>query len=148
VPTITAAHRSELALIEPFVIGQQSCAAARSTDEPLPTIATDGAIALVQPFVVKYYGSANHANSLELPLDTVTSKDRFLLVEPVSGKVVAELDILLRMLQPHELALAMSFPESYKFYGNREQQIKQIGNAVPCELARAHCRELLKAVVL
>lgn len=146
-PTVTGAHRGELALIQaeskPFVIGQQSCAAPRSTDEPLPTIATDGAIALVQPFIVKYYGNERSAESIHEPLDTVTTKDRFMLVEPKTGRIIAELDILFRMLQPHELAAAMSFPKGYQFSGNRGDQVKQIGNAVPVNLARACAHALL-----
>lgn len=145
-PTVTGAHRGELALIEaqakPFVLGQQSCAAPRSTDDPLPTVATDGAIALVEPFIVKFYGTAL-ANSIHEPLDTVTTKDRFMLVEPKTGRIVAELDILFRMLQPHELAAAMSFPKGYQFTGNRGDQVKQIGNAVPVNLARACAHALL-----
>lgn len=146
VPTITTAHRGELALIQPqinpFVLGQQSCAAPRSTEEPLPTICCDGGIALVKPFIVKYYGTAT-ANSIGEPLDTITTKDRFMLVEPKSGRTVAELDILFRMLQPQELAAAMSFPKGYQFYGNRGDQVKQIGNAVPVNLARACAHALL-----
>jgi len=80
---------------------------------------------------------------LQEPLDTVTTKDRFLLVEPKTGRAVAELDILFRMLQPEELAAAMSFPKDYQFTGNRGDQVKQIGNAVPVQLARAHAKALL-----
>jgi len=80
---------------------------------------------------------------LNKPLATVTGKDRFMLVEPKTGRAVAELDILFRMLQPHELAAAMSFPKDYKFTGTRGDQVKQIGNAVPVQLARAHARALL-----
>jgi site-specific DNA-cytosine methylase len=54
-------------------------------------------------------------------------------------------DILFRMLQPHELALAMSFPAGYQFTGNRAEQVKQIGNAVPVGLARAICFAMLSA---
>jgi DNA (cytosine-5)-methyltransferase 1 len=49
------------------------------------------------------------------------------------------------MLQPHELALAMSFPAGYQFTGNRAEQVKQIGNAVPVGLARAICFAMLSA---
>jgi DNA (cytosine-5)-methyltransferase 1 len=35
-----------------FVIGQQSGAAPRSTDEPLPTVAGAGAISFIEPFIV------------------------------------------------------------------------------------------------
>ncbi len=55
----------------------------------------------------------------------------------------AQLDIRFRMLQPHELAAAMGFPAHYHFTGNREAQVKQIGNAVPVRTAAALCRELI-----
>jgi DNA (cytosine-5)-methyltransferase 1 len=80
------------------------------------------------------------------PLKTQTSRDRFGLVQPMvfesEGKKYV-LDIRFRMLQPHELARAMSFPKDYKFSGNREQVVKQIGNAVPVNLAQALCTALL-----
>ena len=139
-PTITA-HARHLALCQPFLLGQHSGGSPRSVQDPVPTITTDGAIALVEPFVTKYYGTGT-AKSVNQPLDTVTAKDRFCLIEPEARPGCA-LDIRLRMLQPNELAAAMSFPRDYKFYGTKEQQVKQIGNAVPVELARAHARALL-----
>ena len=139
--TVTGAHRGEMALCETFVIGQQSCAAARSTGEPLPTIATAGAIALIEPFLVKYYGTGGAASVAE-PLDTVTAKDRMGLVEGDWKDAV--LDIRFRMLQPHELSAAMGFPADYKFSGTRENRVKQIGNAVPVNTAAALCGEFLR----
>lgn len=47
------------------------------------------------------------------------------------------LEILFRMLQPHELAAAQGFPKGYQFKGTKTEIIKQIGNAVPCRTARA-----------
>jgi len=55
-----------------------------------------------------------------------------------------KLDILFRMLQPHELAAAQGFPKDYQFSGTREQRVKQIGNAVPVNLATALCAALLR----
>jgi DNA (cytosine-5)-methyltransferase 1 len=66
-----------------------------------------------------------------------------MLVECKSGREVAELDILTRMLQPHDLAAAHSFPKSYQFTGSKEAQTKQIGNSVPVELAAAHAAMLM-----
>jgi site-specific DNA-cytosine methylase len=37
----------------------------------------------------------------------------------------------------------MSFKPDYQFTGNREQKVKQIGNAVPLKTAAALCRALL-----
>lgn len=48
-----------------------------------------------------------------------------------------EVDIKLRMFEPHELAQAQGFPKSYKFAGNKTEQVKQIGNAVPRRTVRA-----------
>lgn len=48
-----------------------------------------------------------------------------------------EIDIKLRMFEPHELSLAQGFPRSYQFKGNKTQQVKQIGNAVPRRTVRA-----------
>lgn len=141
VPTLTTSG-AHVALCQPFVIGQQSGAAPRSVSEPLPTVATAGAIALVEPFLVKYYG-AGVARSVGEPLDTVTTRDRFGLVEPLPLGNGQALDFLFRMLQPHELAAAMGFPAGYQFAGNREDQVRQIGNAVPVRTAAALCRELL-----
>jgi site-specific DNA-cytosine methylase len=49
------------------------------------------------------------------------------------------------MLQPHELARAMSFGDDYIFKGTREQKVKQIGNAWPRRTAKALCMEILKS---
>ena len=63
--------------------------------------------------------------------ETVTTKDRFALLQP------QEVGIGFRMLQPHELAAAQSFPSDYIFTGTKGEVIRQIGNAVPPKLAEA-----------
>jgi DNA (cytosine-5)-methyltransferase 1 len=149
-PTITGFDA--LGLAQPFLIvmngtePQQIAGSAKSIDEPVPTVVGAGHVGLVDPFLVKYYGTGA-AVPVDLPLPTQVGKDRFGLVEPVvfrdgSGRVFM-LDIRFRMLQPRELARAMSFPDEYQFSGNREQVVKQIGNAVPVQTAKALCRELL-----
>jgi DNA (cytosine-5)-methyltransferase 1 len=137
-PTVTTKRGT--ALIEPFMLGQQSGSVPRSVGQPVPTIATDGAIALVEPYLVKYNGTAK-AQRIGEPLDTVTTKDRHGLVE--CERDGYRLDIRFRMLQPAELARAQGF-EGYEFKGNREAVVKQIGNAVPVNLAKALCREVLQ----
>lgn len=144
-PTVTGAHRGEMALVEPFTtMLSHNNELARSVDEPVQTVTTarGGEIALVQPFVVKYYGTGG-AVGVDEPLDTVTTRDRFMLLCPTTHEPIAELDILFRMLQPHELAAAQGFPPNYQFAGTREQRVKQIGNAVPVNLATALCGALL-----
>jgi DNA (cytosine-5)-methyltransferase 1 len=171
----------KFALVEPFVLQQQSGGVPRRVSDPAPTIAADGAISLVEPFILptggrqagrtdstedpirtvtavaghtfglvepfltRYYGSGSGLTpaSVDRPLDTVTARDRFALVQPVVDGYV--LDIRFRMLQPHELAGAMSFPKSYVFTGNKGDQIRQIGNAVDCAMAQALTGAILDA---
>ena len=96
-----------------------------------------------EPFIVEYYGQGG-AVPLNIPLHTVTTKDRFGVVE---GRVLTlpdgssyQLDITHRMLTARELAAATSFPENYDTAAK-----KQIGNAVPPVLAEALYRAVLAA---
>jgi DNA (cytosine-5)-methyltransferase 1 len=141
--TVTGSNR--FGVVEPFIVpffGEREGQEPRTRDinEPAPTVTTHGRMGLAQPYIVKFYGNEKGAESIDEPLDTVTGKDRFGLCIPSIGAV---LDIRFRMLQPHELAAAMSFKPDYEFTGNREQKVKQIGNAVPLKTARALCTALL-----
>lgn len=49
-----------------------------------------------------------------------------------------------RRLRVPEIAAIQTFPENYKFYGNRRSIQKQIGNAVPCLLAEKMVSHLLE----
>ncbi|MEN6623620.1 MAG: DNA cytosine methyltransferase [Smithella sp.] len=139
-PTLDTSNR--YALCEPFIAIMKGQSKARDVDSPLPTITTNPHLYLCEPFITKYYGCGNGAASINEPLDTITTRDRFGLVEPCTdGETVY--DICFRMLQPHELAAAMSFDKDYQFTGNKGDQIKQIGNAVPVRTATALCRQLL-----
>jgi len=106
-----------------------------SADAPVPTITTarGGAIGLAQPFLVEYYGNGQ-ARPVSDPLPTITTKDRFALIEPQHD---GRMDIRFRMLRPNELAAAQSFPKDYIFTGNQVEIVKQIGNAVCPKMAEA-----------
>jgi DNA (cytosine-5)-methyltransferase 1 len=152
-PTVTAGG-GHLGLAEPWLVeyhGEQNGSAprVRSVNRPLNTIDTSNRLGLARPFLVSYYGTGS-AQSVDAPLDTITTRDRFGLVTPelvgapeFDGEVVGQLDILFRMLQPAELAAAMSFPADYQFEGSRESKVRQIGNAVPVRLATALCRSVM-----
>lgn len=63
--------------------------------------------------------------SLDVPLRTITTLDRFGLVEPAAGGHT------LRMLQVTELARAMGFGHEHRFpYGTRRARIRLLGNGV------------------
>jgi DNA (cytosine-5)-methyltransferase 1 len=142
VPTLTTGEN--MCVCQPFLTrfhgGAGGEKRVHSMDNPLPVVDTSNRYGLVEPFIVKYYGTGMVQN-IDQPLDTVTTRDRFGLIEVFEKH--PDLDIRMRMLQPHELAAAQGFPAGYKFAGNKGQVIKQIGNAVPRRLARALCRELI-----
>lgn len=144
--TITATS-NDMALAQPFLIpffgerdGQQP--RCHGVDAPTPTVTGQGAGALVQPLILEYYGTGD-AEPVSRPLHTITTRDRFALAQFAGG---AYLDIHFRMLQPHELAAAMGFPAGYYFHGNREQKVKQIGNAVHVDQAEALVSSALREV--
>jgi DNA (cytosine-5)-methyltransferase 1 len=89
-----------------------------------------------EEFLLVYYGTdgAGGWQSLDRPLRTITTLDRFALVRP-NGKGHE-----MRMLQPPELAAAMGFPEDYVWPETaRRNKIKLIGNAV--------CPPVMQAIV-
>lgn len=92
------------------------------------------------PFLMVYYGS-DHAEgwqSLDAPLRTITTLDRFALVKPCDGGHV------MRMLQPEELKAAMGWPHRFKIErGTRREKIKLIGNAVCPPVVEAIVKHLL-----
>ena len=138
VPTITTARGGAMGLVEPSLLPQQSDGRLRPVSEPVPTVAAAGANGLVEPFLVEYYGTGG-ARPLTEPVGTITTKPRFGLVMPevfFQGQRYL-LDVRFRMLQPHELSAAQGFPAGYRFSGTKKDIVKQIGNAVPCGLARA-----------
>ena len=135
-------------VVRPLVLGQQSGAECIPADKPAPTIATKGAVRLVEPIVVDMSRpsgpDSGHINAADEPIRTITTFDnlqgRFLLTE--DGRII---DVRMRMLKPSELAAAHSFPKDYKLTGNRTEQVKQIGNSVPCRTAAAICEAALSA---
>lgn len=150
-PSMTVATHGAIQICQPFIMatgqtgGGDRC---RSITEPLSTLVTKAEHYSIRPFIVKYYGNGQNIIDLQSPLDTVTTDDRFGLVNPVLVEIGGErylLDILFRMLTPAELAAAHSFPIDYKWCGNKSDIVKQIGNSVPVKTALALCFSQLAA---
>lgn len=80
-----------------------------------------------EPFLMVYYGTDGSGGwqSLDAPLRTITTLDRFALVEPgPKGHTM-------RMLQVPELARAMGFSPDYMIgRGTRRDRIRLMGNGV------------------
>lgn len=79
-------------------------------------------------FLAPYYGDGSGltGRSLARPLGTVTTRDRYAVVDGDR----------MRMLTPREYKAAMSFRPDYIVTGTRTEQIHQLGNAV-CPLQGA-----------
>lgn len=79
-----------------------------------------------EPFLMVYYGTGDGWQSIDKPLRTITTLDRFALVIPT--KTGHEM----RMLQPEELKLAMGFGKDYNLNlpVTRREKIKLMGNGV------------------
>lgn len=88
-----------------------------------------------EAFVMPYYGSGSGetGRSLDRPLGTVTTRDRWAIVR--GGEM--------RMLTPAEYQAAMGFPADYQITGTRAEKIHQLGNAVCPPVMRAICTEVL-----
>lgn len=87
-------------------------------------------------FLIVYYGSGPQWQTLDVPLRTITTHDRFALVRP-DGNSGHEM----RMLQPEELQAAMGFPAEFNLNGcaTRTHKIHLLGNAV--------CPPVMQAIV-
>jgi DNA (cytosine-5)-methyltransferase 1 len=89
------------------------------------------------PFLLVYYGSdaAGGWQPLDRPLRTMTTLDRFALIEPsdVHGHTM-------RMLQVPELRRAMGFGDDYQLtVGTRRDHVKVLGNGV--------CPPVMQAII-
>lgn len=110
-------------------------------DKPLPTVTTKRGQALVLPFLTEYYGNGG-ARSVDEPLSTVTTRHRHGLAIVKLMQEMWICDIGFRMLKVPELSAAMGFAKEYELFGNQEDQIKQIGNAVHTHVAEAIVRAI------
>ncbi|WP_367567247.1 DNA cytosine methyltransferase [Lacrimispora sp.] len=97
----------------------------------------------VSQFIIEYYGSGT-GQSLNDPLHTILTKDKFALVTVLGNEYVI-LDIFLRMLKAEpELKLGQGFPEDYIIDHDYEgkkypvcEQVARIGNSVVPIVAEA-----------
>lgn len=93
------------------------------------------------PFLIVYYGSDGSGGwqTLDRPLRTITTVDRFALVEP------SEAGPTMRMLQVPELARAMGFSPRHKLVcGSRREKVHLLGNGV-CPPVMKHVLRGLKS---
>jgi DNA (cytosine-5)-methyltransferase 1 len=141
-PLPTATTKARFGLVFP-VTHSDSSNRARSVDEPIPTLTTAarGELAFITASFGERESQAPRVHSVDDPAPTICASGHTNLVMP--GR---EYDILFRMLEPHELAAAMSIstPEQpYYFCGTKTDVVRQIGQAVPRRTGRALALSLM-----
>ena len=104
---------------------------------PLGTVTARDHHSLVAAFLCKYYQEGT-GQRLDEPLHTITTRERFGLVEvEVEGERFTIADIGMRMLTGRELARAHGFADSYVLPRTKADQVAAIGNSVPPPVVEA-----------
>lgn len=145
IKTIDTSNR--YGLVTAFITKFYKTGIGQGCEEPLHTITTSpGHFGLVSAFLIKYYGSGGNCQGLDRPLGTITTKDRFGLVNvliEIAGEKYILKDIFLRMLKPEELKLMQGFPADYiidRDIAGRpypiKEQVARIGNSVVPVMAK------------
>lgn len=96
----------------------------RST-ETMKRIAT-GRAQFGSQFLIAYYGNERGGRSLDKPIGTITTRDRFAIIDGAR----------MRMLSLEEARRAMGFPASYILPQQHKPAMMMLGNAVPPPLAQ------------
>ena len=139
-PTVDCANR--FGIVRPFFTKLYGTGKTEELNLPISTLTGGGnKHGTCIPFLQEYYsngGNAAPGHSVNRPLPTITCTDRFGVVQRYG------MDILYRMLDPRELAAAMSFPPTYQWSGTKADVVRQIGNAVPVLMAEALLTSLIK----
>jgi len=135
-PLPTATGTDRFALVVPITHSDTSNRCRDVDVDPLPTLTTAhrGELAFIAAQFGERAGQVPRVHDLNLPAPTICATGHLNLVQATGH------DILFRMLEDYELGAAMGFdPElvKYEFTGNKTEKVKQIGNAVPVELADA-----------
>jgi DNA (cytosine-5)-methyltransferase 1 len=146
--TQTARNETGLAWL-PFIAELRGGGSdARAVSDALATVTASGNHhGLVTPagatehLLVPYYG-AGTARRVSDPIGALTTRDRYALVR---GDIDIQ-DVLFRMLEPHEIGRAMSFPDGYQVVGNKRDKVRQFGNAVTPPVAEVIVSALVEAI--
>ncbi|MCX4707172.1 DNA cytosine methyltransferase [Streptomyces sp. NBC_01373] len=149
-PMRTQTARNETGLaIPPFQISLRGGGAkktAYSVDEPVNTVSASGnhhGLVTGQRLLIPYY-STGTARTVEEPVGTVTTRDRWSLAEVEENVDLG--DVRFRMLEPHEIQAAMAFPDAYIVTGSKRDKVRKLGNAVTSPVAEVIVSALVEAV--
>ncbi|WP_232535397.1 DNA cytosine methyltransferase [Nocardia terpenica] len=98
-----------------------------------------------ESLLLPYYGHG-HARPVARPVPTVSTRDRFALINPDTMTGIDIDDVRFRMLEPHEIGAAMAFGHHYIVVGNKREKVRQYGNAVTPPAAEVIVSALVEAI--
>lgn len=104
-----------------FTAGRWSPIAKPGRAEATLERVANGRAAHGERFVMSYYGNTRTGRSIDRPIGTITTRDRWAIVDGDR----------MRMLTAEENLLAMSFPRDIKRPDNHRLTVHMAGNAVP-----------------
>lgn len=111
--------------------------------EPLRTVLAEQRQSLIRwDHLLVPYGRTGLVREVDHPMPAQTTIQGDALV----GPSVAVDDCTFRMLEPHEIQLAMAFDAAYEVLGNKRERVRQLGNAVTPPAARDLIAALVEAI--
>lgn len=86
-------------------------------------------------FLISYYGNTKIARSIHRPVGTITTRDRWAVIDGDR----------MRMFNVNECRDAMTFPKDYRFPASATLAKHMLGNAIPPLLAKGVLTEVMEA---
>jgi DNA (cytosine-5)-methyltransferase 1 len=128
-PTSTTAVHEGLVVPAPVLSTLRGPHTGEGLDKAMTSIVgtVQQALVIPQNFISTYYGNGGEL-SVDSAAPAMTSREHHALIQPEPTWDIK--DAGFRMLQPHEIKIAMGFPSDYVILGNKGEQVKQAGNAV------------------
>ncbi|GLW31890.1 DNA cytosine methyltransferase [Actinoplanes regularis] len=139
--TVTASGNHHGLALPPLVTRQNTGSPGSRTTpatQPVRTVTASGrqsvTFAPEQMLLVPYYGTADYGRPVTEPIGTLPTRDRYGLAHTCldeAADVVDLDDVLFRMLEPHEIARAMAFEDTYQVAASSKRaKVRLYGNAV------------------
>jgi DNA (cytosine-5)-methyltransferase 1 len=116
--------------------------------DALPTVTAAGnhhGLLTWPELLIPYYGTGVPRH-VEHPMGTLSTVDRFGLLDGGQAAAADPLDCFFRMLALHEIQSGMAFDPAYTILGTRREQVRQVGNAVTPPAARDLIAALTEAI--
>ncbi|MFI1995720.1 DNA cytosine methyltransferase [Actinoplanes sp. NPDC020271] len=139
--TVTASGNHHGLALPPLVTRQNTGSPRSRTTpatQPVRTVTASGRQSVAFPgeqmLLVPYYGTAASGHPVTAPIGTVSTRDRYGLARTALDAAATAVDlddVRFRMLEPHEIARAMAFEDTYQVAASSKRaKVRLYGNAV------------------